>query len=151
MSAVIVACLFSSVESFLPTRSPECRAIRARAHVLMSTTDEPKSDKERLVDLDTMQPIIPLAATIAALTAESESAHAIGPKNMKMAAERDDFSKSMALPDEAYTDLGGMRSCKILNGMWQVSGAHGYNPEAAKVVAEMAHSVDTGFQTFDFG
>lgn len=149
MSSFIIACLIASAESFLPLKSAECRAIRARAQKSMSTTDEPKSDKDRLTDMDSMQPIIPLAATIAALTADPGFSQAIGPQNKKVAAERDDFSKSMVLPDEAYTELGGMRSCKILNGMWQVSGAHGYSPEAAKVVSEMAHCVDTGFQTFD--
>eukprot|EP00607_Mallomonas_marina_P010737 CAMPEP_0182421776 /NCGR_PEP_ID=MMETSP1167-20130531/7268_1 /TAXON_ID=2988 /ORGANISM="Mallomonas Sp, Strain CCMP3275" /LENGTH=323 /DNA_ID=CAMNT_0024599247 /DNA_START=378 /DNA_END=1349 /DNA_ORIENTATION=+ len=39
--------------------------------------------------------------------------------------------------------------CKVLNGMWQVSGAHGYSPNVDDTVSEMARSVDAGFTTFD--
>jgi hypothetical protein len=39
----------------------------------------------------------------------------------------------------AFTDLGDMRMCRLLNGMWQVSGAHGYLPERDRAVAEMSH------------
>lgn len=43
------------------------------------------------------------------------------------------------LGSDAYTDLGGMKMCKILTGMWQVSGAHGYEPQKQSAVAEMSH------------
>lgn len=51
--------------------------------------------------------------------------------------------------NEAYTDLAGMKISRILNGMWQVSGAHGYDPNKEKAVAEMAHYADEGYITFD--
>jgi aryl-alcohol dehydrogenase-like predicted oxidoreductase len=42
----------------------------------------------------------------------------------------------------------GLRTCRILNGMWQVSGAHGrIDPEAA--VASMLDYRDAGFTTWD--
>ena len=41
-------------------------------------------------------------------------------------------------------DLAGMKMSRILNGMWQVSGAHGYDPNKEKAVAEMAHYADEG-------
>ena len=37
-------------------------------------------------------------------------------------------SGGMPLGDSAYTDLAGVRMCRLLNGMWQVSGYHGYEP-----------------------
>ena len=48
-----------------------------------------------------------------------------------------------------YTKLGSTKTCRILNGMWQVSGAHGFEPDRDKVVAEMAHCASEGFTTFD--
>ncbi|MSQ06785.1 MAG: aldo/keto reductase [Dehalococcoidia bacterium] len=47
------------------------------------------------------------------------------------------------------TDLAeGLDTCRILNGMWQVSGAHGrINPEAA--VAGMMDYQEAGFTTWD--
>ena len=149
MAAVLVYCLIASSESFLVQKSLECREIRTRAR--MSTNESPRSDKEHASStLDEIPYVVPLAATISALTSGNvQWAQAAGPENKKVAEERDDFSKSMPLPDNAYTELGGMRSCRILNGMWQVSGSHGYSPVADKVVAEMARCADSGFQTFD--
>ena len=41
-----------------------------------------------------------------------------------------------------------LRICRILNGMWQVSGAHGHiNPETA--IQTMFDSIDAGFTTWD--
>jgi aryl-alcohol dehydrogenase-like predicted oxidoreductase len=42
----------------------------------------------------------------------------------------------------------GLQTCRILNGMWQVSGAHGrIDPDAA--VASMMDYLDAGFTTWD--
>ena len=42
-----------------------------------------------------------------------------------------------------------LRICRLLNGMWQVSGAHGsINPEAAIRLA-MFDFIDAGFTTWD--
>ncbi len=55
----------------------------------------------------------------------------------------------MTLPDSSrfqFTD--DMEICRVLNGMWQVSGAHGgIDPEAA--VRAMADYADSGFTTWD--
>ena len=55
----------------------------------------------------------------------------------------------MALPDSSrfkFTD--DMETCRVLNGMWQVSGAHGgIDPEAA--VRAMTAYADSGFTTWD--
>ena len=41
-----------------------------------------------------------------------------------------------------------MRICRLLNGMWQVSGAHGrIDPKAA--LQNMFHYLDAGFTTWD--
>ena len=55
----------------------------------------------------------------------------------------------MALPDTAYVDLTpDMRICRLLTGMWQVSGAHGpIDPAAA--VDSMVRYHDAGFTTWD--
>ncbi len=55
----------------------------------------------------------------------------------------------MALPDTAYVDLTpDMRICRLLTGMWQVSGAHGpIDPGAA--VESMVRYHDAGFTTWD--
>jgi hypothetical protein len=44
-----------------------------------------------------------------------------------------------SLGDDAYTELGNMKMCKILTGMWQVSGAHGYEPKKQSAINEMKH------------
>ena len=53
------------------------------------------------------------------------------------------------LPGEAYTSLGDMRMSRVLNGMWQVSGAHGFDPNRDDSVAAMARCASEGFTTFD--
>ena len=55
----------------------------------------------------------------------------------------------MDLPTSAYTQFTpDMRICRILNGMWQVSGAHGnINPTIA--VQSMFNYLDAGFVTWD--
>ncbi|MBI3743436.1 MAG: aldo/keto reductase [Chloroflexi bacterium] len=55
----------------------------------------------------------------------------------------------MPLPTNAYIDLApGLRVCRVLNGMWQVSGAHG-PIDARKAIAEMAAYEAAGFTTWD--
>ena len=52
------------------------------------------------------------------------------------------------LPSERFTTIGNnMPVCRLLNGMWQVSGAHGFDPNKEKVVADMAHYA--GIQTLN--
>jgi hypothetical protein len=46
---------------------------------------------------------------------------------------------NLPLGKDGYTDLGGLPMCRLLNGMWQVSGAHGYSPQKDKAVSEMSH------------
>jgi len=55
----------------------------------------------------------------------------------------------MALPAESRLQFtSDLNICRILNGMWQVSGAHGrINPQAA--IQAMFQYVDAGFTTWD--
>ncbi len=55
----------------------------------------------------------------------------------------------MSLPSSAYLSFTpDLTICRILNGMWQVSGGHGrIDPQAA--IASMFHYVDAGFTTWD--
>jgi aryl-alcohol dehydrogenase-like predicted oxidoreductase len=55
----------------------------------------------------------------------------------------------MALPDEAYLQFApDLRICRLLTGMWQVSGAHGRIDPAAAVAAMVAYH-DAGYTTWD--
>ena len=55
----------------------------------------------------------------------------------------------MTLPEVSRFDLtDDMSLCRILNGMWQVSGAHGAI-EPAAAIRNMFHYVDAGFTTWD--
>lgn len=55
----------------------------------------------------------------------------------------------MTLPAAAYLPLAGdLRICRILNGMWQVSGAHG-PIDPARAVDAMFRYHDGGFTTWD--
>ena len=55
----------------------------------------------------------------------------------------------MALPLlSRFQFASDLTICRILNGMWQVSGAHGYI-EPARAVAEMLAYHDAGFTTWD--
>jgi aryl-alcohol dehydrogenase-like predicted oxidoreductase len=54
------------------------------------------------------------------------------------------------LPDSAYLTLkNGATICRVLTGMWQLSGGHGYRPEQAPALADMEALVRAGFTTFD--
>ena len=55
----------------------------------------------------------------------------------------------MALPEKAYHQLApNLRICRTLNGMWQVSGAHGPIDRDAALQAMLAYH-DNGFTTWD--
>jgi aryl-alcohol dehydrogenase-like predicted oxidoreductase len=55
----------------------------------------------------------------------------------------------MTLPDAAYLQFTPhLRICRVLNGLWQVSGAHGrINP--ARAIPDMFRYHDAGFTTWD--
>jgi aryl-alcohol dehydrogenase-like predicted oxidoreductase len=55
----------------------------------------------------------------------------------------------MVLPDSAYLQFTpDLRICRILNGLWQVSGAHG-QIDPAQAIPEMFRYGDAGFTTWD--
>ena len=64
-------------------------------------------------------------------------------------AEYNPVGVMMTLPQNSRFDLtSGLPICRILNGMWQVSGAHGaIDPDAA--IPSMCDYVDAGFTTWD--
>lgn len=57
--------------------------------------------------------------------------------------------KDLPLGEQAYSMLGTQPVCKIMNGMWQVSGAHGYVPNEVDTVKSMEQCAKAGFTTFD--
>ena len=65
---------------------------------------------------------------------------ALAPQRASAKEAATDVKKNApALAADAYTQLGDMKMCKILTGMWQVSGAHGYEPQKQSAVSEMNH------------
>jgi hypothetical protein len=62
----------------------------------------------------------------------------LSPKKTDAAAPPSPIS---SLGKEGYTKLGDMTISRILTGMWQVSGAHGYEPEKNKAVGVMKKCV----------
>jgi aryl-alcohol dehydrogenase-like predicted oxidoreductase len=58
-------------------------------------------------------------------------------------------TKNMNLPQESYLQFTpDLKICRILNGMWQVSGGHGrINPKTA--IESMFQYIDAGFTTWD--
>ena len=58
-------------------------------------------------------------------------------------------TKNMTLPQSSYLQFTpDLKICRILNGMWQVSGGHGrINPKTA--IESMFQYVDAGFTTWD--
>jgi aryl-alcohol dehydrogenase-like predicted oxidoreductase len=55
----------------------------------------------------------------------------------------------MSLPDASYTRLApDLPLCRVLNGLWQVSGAHGATDRRAAIPSMLAYH-DAGFTTWD--
>jgi len=85
--------------------------------------------------------IIPLSLAIGVANAGADSSISGNANSI--------VGEDLPLGKDGYTTLGDIQMCRLLNGMWQVSGAHGYQPNTDDVVAEMARCVDSGFTTFD--
>ena len=67
------------------------------------------------------------AASASNFPSSNNNAAEVGPRNN--------------LPDTSdhFTTIGNnMPVCRLLNGMWQVSGAHGFEPNKDKAVSDMA-------------
>src|SRR5262245_27569951 len=55
----------------------------------------------------------------------------------------------VTLPDDSYTRLApDLRMCRVLNGLWQVSGAHGAIDRQAAIPSMVTYH-DAGFTTWD--
>ena len=55
----------------------------------------------------------------------------------------------MNLPPESYTNLtANFKTCRVINGMWQVSGTHGYIYKNDAIKSMNSH-LDNGFTTWD--
>jgi len=54
------------------------------------------------------------------------------------------------LPESAYFQLTpDLKICRILNGLWQLSGGHGFNPNIKQAVPDMFAYHDSGLTTWD--
>jgi hypothetical protein len=98
----------------------------------MSLATPIRSNAEYKRTMTMVTAAIPLAMAVTNPRATS-AAHAV-PEGVK---PKD--TTNLPLGENGYTDLGGLPMCRILNGMWQVSGSHGYQPLKEKAVAEMSH------------
>lgn len=80
--------------------------------------------------------VVPLAAALVATPRKATAADAVT-----------ELTATPSLGNDAYTELGNLKMCKILTGMWQVSGAHGYEPQKQSAVAEMGNCAGKRFIT----
>lgn len=121
--------------------------------VCMSSDMSPKSSKEVFTSYIGHKSDIPIklaAAGAAALSLAGNANAELSGGSSALITSAAAAEGTMPLPEEAYTTIGDMsKSCRILNGMWQVSGAHGYTPITEQAVSEMTHCANEGFQTFD--
>jgi hypothetical protein len=90
-------------------------------HILEHTSSMPKLS----LPSNALRKVTPLTALIAAQTA-SAVPNSIGVPE--------------ALGFDSYTNLGELSICRMVNGLWQMSGAHGFSPEKATVVNKMTQS-----------
>lgn len=148
---IAFVCLFLSIHSLLNAYP---RTLRISV-LHMSSDMNPKSNKEAFTSYIGHKSDIPMKLAAAGAAALSLAGGASadtsgGGSELITSVTSIAGGTSMALPEEAYTTIGDMsKSCRILNGMWQVSGAHGYTPVTEQAVAEMSHCANEGFQTFD--
>ena len=102
-----------------------------------------RTDNEFRKKLSMMTKAIPLAVVVTNPRIASAS------QEIKNADPVDD-RRNLPLGADGYTDLGGLPMCKILNGMWQVSGGHGYEPLKEKALSEMSHCAGSNFDSLRF-
>ena len=125
---IMVLCIASPVASLL------ARPLRMSASAprgISSSINPIRSDVEFKRSISMLAAAIPVALVVtnprAALAVPKEKEIIIPP------------GVNMPLGKEGYTELGGLSMCRILNGMWQVSGGHGFEPIKEKAVSEMSH------------
>ena len=130
----MVLCIASPVASLL------ARPLRMSASVprgVSPSINPIRSDVEFKRSISMVAAAIPVALTVtnprAALAAPIQK-EIIVPSGV-----------NMPLGKDGYTDLGGLSMCRILNGMWQVSGGHGFEPIKEKAVSEMSHCAGQWF------
>lgn len=59
-------------------------------------------------------------------------------------------TNSMPLPIDAYFQLtSDLRICRLLNGLWQLSGGHGFLPDPNRAIPNMLEYHDMGLTTWD--
>ena len=118
------------------------------AHVT-SVPVEVNTISRRSISSAALKALAPIATTMYSFSQKATATDKlIMPPQLPTNVESTSFD-NMPLGKLGYTDLAGIPMCRILNGMWQVSGAHGYDPQLGKSVTEMARCADSGFTTFD--
>ncbi len=110
------------------------------------TNETPNSNADKYNKSKSMIPKIARVAAAGAVIKPMVSKAATLEETIKINGIEVD---KLPLGRDAYTALGNTVTCKLLNGMWQVSGAHGYTPETDSVVSEMSRAANSGFTTFD--
>mmetsp|Transcript_10617 Transcript_10617/g.17868 ORF Transcript_10617/g.17868 Transcript_10617/m.17868 type:complete len:487 (-) Transcript_10617:129-1589(-) len=141
--------------------------------MMASTPSSPKQPSDVVRDKLLSKAASAAAVTATAMTQNSLISYASETDTEKKKKDRekelltgkqelDDYLASLPLGRDAYTTLGvgrdgktrkeggvGLPMCRILNGMWQLSGAHGFTPQVDSAIAKMTYCADEGFTTFD--
>ena len=118
---------------------PSRQMIGPRQYCMSSTTSTPtQSSTELKKTFAKLATTLPLALSMSSVRKASAADSSVPSSTTTEESGGNWNPESMPLGKDAYTDLGGKPMCRILNGMWQVSGAHGYEPQKEKAVAQMA-------------
>lgn len=97
--------------------------------------------------VDPLRSILKHVSTIMPIVATA--AYARQATALESTAVESPFAR-LPLGERAYSMVGDLTCCKILNGMWQVSGAHGFQPNKPDVVAKMAEYAGSFYSRLAF-
>lgn len=137
-SDTLVVIMMAQLQLSSHSRSFFFIAILLISHVKSMTVQRNSEIKRSITHFSSALPTIAVAALVL-----TQSQRAAATTTITTA------TATIKLPKDAYNTLGDLTYCRLLSGMWQVSGAHGYVPDKDKAISEMLHCADEGFSTFD--
>ena len=132
-TATVFVCLMSFVS---------VTSLASQPLLMMATAGDKQAPSPAVVSAVPVRTHQDLTSSILRFSTYAPMAAALALAQQKASAKdaaNDVKNNALSLGEGAYTDLGGLKMCKILTGMWQVSGAHGYEPQKQSAVSEMFH------------